>query len=145
MLEQLGPLFVGILMVVLTAGLAWLGSQLVALKRKVDAEGEQWLRDVLPDEVEAVLDDAVRTATAYIEALDRDGRLTELVGEITDKAKQKLYAAVEMVIEWTETRIEETTGVHIDIPEDQVIALIERYIFENPDLFDYYDAVETSG
>lgn len=143
MLEQLAPLFVGILMVILTAGLAWVGSQLVALKRRIDAEGEQWVRDILPDEVEAVLEDAVRTATTYIEALDRDGRLTELVGEITDKAKQKLYTAVKLVIEWSELRIEETTGIHIDIPEDQVIALIERYIFENPELFN--GTVETSG
>lgn len=80
----------------------------------------------MPDPVE----DAIRYAANYIEQLDRTGAFDDL----KDKGEEKLATAVDVAVQKLEQWAADA-GFNINIPEDTLKDLIQRYVWENPDLF----------
>lgn len=114
----IGGIFVLLLLIIL-------GGVRTIINRLNDAEQSldiSWL----PDPVE----DAIRYAANYVEQLDKEGAFDSFYS----KADEKLDAAIEEAVR----RLEEWSadlGVNIDIPETVLNDLIQRYVWENPDLF----------
>lgn len=80
----------------------------------------------MPDPVE----DAIRYAANYVEQLDRAGAFDDL----KEKGKEKLATAVDVAAQKLEQWAADA-GFNINIPESTIKDLIQRYVWENPDLF----------
>lgn len=112
-----------------------IGVFLVTLKGKTN----QFLVDLLP-KLHPIIQDAIKFAALFVEKLDRDGVLSEWVGEIREKGEQKLNLAVDIAVEKAEEMLEAWFAsigltVNIDIPEQVIKDLIQKYVLENPELF----------
>jgi len=137
MSTEISIVVVTVVMGVLTLAAIYAGRGIRSLQAVIKDFIEQKYQE-LPIDLRARLDEAVALATQFVEFLDQEGRLSEFIQhEIVDKSKEKLYLAVDLAIERVEDFIYQELGVRVDIPEDQVIMLIETYILNNPDEFNH--------
>lgn len=96
---------------------------------------ESTIRALLPDELERIIEFAVKNATLFVERLDLEDELEQWVGEVLDKSEAKLEMAIRLASEQIETQVKAVTGRSITIPVDTLITIVRNYVFDNPDLF----------
>lgn len=113
-----------------------IGALLVRSKTAVP----QLIANILPDEVEMLIKQAVQYATLFVEQADVDGNLSQFFDDIQDKGQQKLELAIDLASERIEAYLdmffaERGIDLHIDIPEEFIKDAIQKYVWENPQLF----------
>lgn len=96
--------------------------------------------ELIPDQIEYYIEQAVQYAALFVERVDEQGHLGQFFDEIKNKSAQKLELAVDVAVERLETYINELfvqkgIDVVIDIPESFIKDVIQRYVWQNPDLF----------
>ena len=96
--------------------------------------------ELIPDQIEYYIEQAVQYAALFVERVDQEGHLGQFFDEIKNKSEQKLELAVDVAVERLETYINELfvqkgIDVVIDIPESFINDVIQRYVWQNPDLF----------
>ena len=96
--------------------------------------------ELIPDQIEYYIEQAVQYAALFVERVDEQGHLGQFFDEIKNKSEQKLELAVDVAVERLETYINELfvqkgIDVVIDIPESFIKDVIQRYVWQNPDLF----------
>lgn len=96
--------------------------------------------ELIPDQIEYYIEQAVQYAALFVERVDEQGHLSQFFDEIKNKSEQKLELAVDVAVERLETYINELfvqkgIDVVIDIPESFIKDVIQRYVWQNPDLF----------
>lgn len=100
----------------------------------------EFILDILPDDIEFLISQAVQYATLFVEKVDQEGHLGQFFDEIKNKSEQKLELAVDVAAERLEDYIntffiERGIDVTVDIPEGFIKDVIQRYVWQNPDLF----------
>lgn len=100
----------------------------------------QFILDILPDQLEFLIMQAVQYATLFVEKVDTEGHLDQFFDEIKDKSAQKLELAVDVASERLEEYItafflERGIELNVDIPEGFIKDVIQRYVWQNPNLF----------
>ncbi len=120
------------------AGVAILALSLLLVRSKQAVP--QVLHAILPDQLEIFIAEAAKYAALFVEKVDTEGRLGQFFDEVKDKGQQKLELAVDVASERIESYIEafflaRGVNVDIDIPEEFIKDIIQRYVWENPDLF----------
>lgn len=100
----------------------------------------QFVLDILPDDIEFLISQAAQYAALFVEKVDTEGHLNLFFEEIKDKSAQKLDLAVEVASERLEEYInrffnERGIELNVDIPEEFIKDVIQRYVWQNPDLF----------
>lgn len=99
------------------------------------------LTQSLLERMPSFIQEAAKYAALFIERLDEEGRLNEIISEYADKADAKLDAATDIAVVKVEEWIAELllrlgiTDVVVDIPEQTIKDYIQKYVWENPDLF----------
>lgn len=98
------------------------------------------VKAILPDQLELFIAEAVKYAALFVERVDTEGNLGQFFDEIKDKGQQKLELAVDVAAERAEQYIEmffRERGIEVDIeiPEEFLKDVIQRYVWENPSLF----------
>ena len=132
---DLNSLIVPVIVALVGAALAFIASQLVVIRRWAERELPNAYARLLPQELRNLINQVAYDVAVYVEQIDVNDKLPEIVGDIWDKSKQKLALAVEIAIARIEFYLQTTYGLTIDIPEDVIIELIEKNILENPEIF----------
>ena len=119
-------------------GLAVLAISVLLVKGKQEAP--ELLQKILPDQLELFIAQAAKYAALFVERVDTEGHLDQFFDEIKDKSQQKLELAIDVASERLESYIElfflqRGITVDIDVPEEFIKDVIQRYVWENPDLF----------
>lgn len=126
------------LLIVGVIGLVVFGFGALLVRSKTAAP--ELVSALLPDEVELLIKQAVQYATLFVEQADVDGNLGQFFDEIKDKGQQKLELAIDVASERLEAYLdmffaERGIDLHIDIPEAFIKDAIQKYVWENPQLF----------
>lgn len=125
-------------LIVGVVGLAVLAISILLVKGKQEAP--ELLQKILPDQLELFIAQAAKYAALFVERVDTEGHLDQFFDEIKDKGQQKLELAIDVASERLENYIElffleRGITVDIDVPEEFIKDVIQRYVWENPDLF----------
>lgn len=95
----------------------------------------------LPNEVQKILWDASKYASEFVELMDKNGAIRkELLTVLHDKGQYKLNLAVDLASKYIESLFP-----GLDINEDQIKDAIQKYVWENPDLFPSSKSENISG
>lgn len=89
---------------------------------------------LLPADIQKILQDAAKFASEFVEQMDKHGEIDILVTEYKTKAQVKLDLAVDYAVEYLE-KIFLDNGYAIDIDQEQIKKFIQKYVWENPELF----------
>jgi hypothetical protein len=119
------------LIIVTAVGLAlgFLVAKFIEFRNNVPA-----LIKTLPLEVQKIVEDAVKFGSEFVELLDAKGELTKYIGEVLVKSRAKLDLATDFAVEYVENILKQS-GLEVDIDEEEIKKLIQKYVWENPDLF----------
>lgn len=126
------------LLIVGVVGLVVIGISVLLVRSKTAVP--ELIAAILPDEVEMLIKQAVQYATLFVEQADVDGNLSQFFDDIQDKGQQKLELAIDLASERVEAYLdmffaERGIDIDIDIPEEFIKDAIQKYVWENPQLF----------
>lgn len=82
---------------------------------------------LLPSDVQKILNDAAKYASEFIEQMD-------IHGELKAKGEEKLNLAVDYAVQYIEG-VFKSNGFEINIDENEIKKAIQKYVWENPQLF----------
>ncbi len=128
----IGPLeVIGLILVLafLSVSVAFAVRNIGAIRNRLENFDLEAELTALPDEFEYVVRDAIALGTVYAEQIDLNGKIQGVVKDFANKGEAKLYAAVRVADMYIEAKL------GINLPEELIIAFIEEYIFDNPDIF----------
>jgi hypothetical protein len=126
------------LFVVGALGLLVVGVSALLVRSKRELPELVW--SILPDDIEMLIKQAVQYATLFVEKVDTEGNLGQFFDEVKDKGQQKLELAIEVASERLEVYLEmffkeRGIAIDVDIPEEFLKDVIQKYVWENPALF----------
>jgi hypothetical protein len=96
---------------------------------------------LLPADVQKIIQDAAKFAAEFVEQMDKHGEIDALVDDLKTKGQVKLNLAVDYAIQYLE-KLFLDNGFTIDIDQEQIKKFIQKYVWENPDLFPSHKNVE---
>lgn len=118
-----------IILAVFSAVLAFAVKKIVELKNELPT-----LKTMLPTEIQRVLEEAAKFGSEFVEQMDKNGALTEYLKGLKSKSEVKLDLAVDYAVQYIEGLFAKN-GFDIDIDQEALKALIQKYVWDNPDLF----------
>lgn len=85
-------------------------------------------------EVDQLLQSAIDFATKLVEGMDQRGELDQALIELKGKARIKLDLAVDFAVEYIEGILAQA-GVPLNIDEELIKKAIQKYVWDNPEIF----------
>lgn len=97
-------------------------------------ENPKGIYDLFPS-IQGVLELAIMFAANQVEYLEKTSQLSNFINPHKDKGEEKLNLAVDIATQKLEKYLMDILGLSVDLPEQFVKDAIQRYVWENPDLF----------
>lgn len=85
-------------------------------------------------ELDILVNSAIDFATKLVEGMDARDQLDKLLIELKGKSQVKLDMAVDLAVKYLEDMLKQS-GIEYNIPEDTIKQAIQKYIWDNPDIF----------
>lgn len=89
---------------------------------------------LLPADLQKIVNDAAAFGSELVEQMDKQGQLTALLNDLKPKAEQKMDLAIDYAVQYVEG-IFAKNGFPVDIDQEALKAVIQKYVWDNPDLF----------
>lgn len=132
-----------VVVAIIAAGVAIVGAVIWGLSQiaKQGKNDVPRLTQSLLERMPTFIQEAAKYAALFIEKMDENGQLQNLIGEYANKADAKLDSATDIAVAKVEDWIQELLerlNIHdvvVDIPEQTIKDYIQKYVWENPDLF----------
>lgn len=112
-----------------TVLVAFLVSRITSLKTEVPK-----LVAMLPSDLQKLVQDAADFGSMFVEQMDKNGELSKALNDLKPQAEQKLDLAVDYAVQYLEG-IFQKSGFPVDVDQDALKAVIQKYVWDNPSLF----------
>lgn len=89
---------------------------------------------LLPADIQKILQDAAKFGSEFVEQMDAHGELTKYLTGLKSKAQIKMDLAIDYAVQYIEGILAKN-GFVIDIDQDALKVLIQKYVWDNPQLF----------
>lgn len=89
---------------------------------------------LLPADVQKIIADAAAFGSELVEQMDKNGQLTALLNDLKPKAEQKMNLAIDYAVEYMEG-IFAKNGFPVDIDQEALKQVIQKYVWDNPNIF----------
>ena len=113
----------------LVVGIAYLARKYVLLKTSLPDTIA-----LLPEDIRRLLEGVAKFASEFVEKMDENGQLQPLLDDLKSKSETKLNLAIDIASKRLEDLFKEN-GFNLDINEEQIKQAIQKYVWDNPDIF----------
>lgn len=89
---------------------------------------------LLPADLQKAILDAAKFGSEFVEKMDKNGDLTAYLDGLKSKSEVKLNLAVDYAVQYI-NGVLKTNGIDITVDPAIIKLIIQKYVYDNPDIF----------